>query len=93
MAHPCLLAPTEHHLNVTAYPSIVAAHVNPFMTIVYPYSDGCFQQDNTPSHKAHKVITKLDCVHVCYSLQISTNIGPLGCGGTADSYQGCAADK
>ncbi len=29
----------EHHLNATAYPSIVADHVHPFITTVYPSSD------------------------------------------------------
>ncbi len=42
------LVPTEHHLNTTAYLSIVADYVPPFMTTVYP----SFQQDNVPCHKA-----------------------------------------
>ncbi len=46
------LIPIEHRLNVTAYLSIVADHVHPFMTTVYPSSDGYFQQDNAPCHKA-----------------------------------------
>ncbi|MDF4405460.1 hypothetical protein P3471_23205, partial [Vibrio parahaemolyticus] len=46
------LVPTEHGLNTTAYLSIVADRVHPFMTTVYPSSDGYFQQDNTPRHKA-----------------------------------------
>ncbi len=46
------LVPTEHCLNVTAYLSIVAGHVHPIMTTVYPSSDGYFQQDNAPCHKA-----------------------------------------
>ncbi len=33
------LVPIEHRLNATAYPSIVADHVHPFMTTVYPSSD------------------------------------------------------
>ncbi len=36
------LVPIEHHLNTTAYLSIVADHVHPFMTTVYPSSDGYF---------------------------------------------------
>ncbi|MDF4981198.1 transposase, partial [Vibrio parahaemolyticus] len=47
------LVPTEHYLNTTAYLSIVAERVHPFMTTVYPSSDGYFQQDNAPCHKAH----------------------------------------
>ncbi len=47
-----LLLPIEHCLNATAYLSIVADHVPPFMTTVYPSSDGYFQQDNAPCHKA-----------------------------------------
>ncbi len=34
------LVPVEHCLNATAYLSIVADHVHPFMTTVYPSSDG-----------------------------------------------------
>ncbi len=34
-----LLVPMEHCLNATAYLSIVADHVHPFMTTVYPSSD------------------------------------------------------
>ncbi len=39
-------------INATAYLSIVADHVHPFMTTVYPSSDGYFQQDNAHCHKA-----------------------------------------
>ncbi len=46
------LVPIEHHLNTTAYLSIVTDHVHPFMATVYPSSDGYFQQDNAPCHKA-----------------------------------------
>ncbi len=46
------LVPVEHCLNATAYLSIVADHVHPFMTTVYPSSDSYFQQDNVPCHKA-----------------------------------------
>ncbi len=37
------LVPIEHRLHVTAYLSIVADHVHPFMTTVYQSSDGYFQ--------------------------------------------------
>ncbi len=46
------LVPIEHRLNATAYLSIVADHVHPFMTTVNLSSDGYFQQDNAPCHKA-----------------------------------------
>ncbi len=46
------LVPIEHSLYTTAYLSIVADHVHPFMTTVYPSSDDYFQQDNAPCHKA-----------------------------------------
>ncbi len=48
----CPLVPIEHRLNTTAYLSIVADHVHPFMTTVYPSSDDYFQQDNASCHKA-----------------------------------------
>ncbi len=47
-----ILVPIEHCLNATANLSIIADHVHPFMTTVYSSSDGCFQQDNAPCHKA-----------------------------------------
>ncbi|KAG8571489.1 hypothetical protein GDO81_011667 [Engystomops pustulosus] len=46
------LVPIEHRCNATAYLSIVADHVHPFMTTMYPTSDGYFQQDNAPCHEA-----------------------------------------
>ncbi len=46
------LVPIEYSLYATAYLSIVADHVHHFMTTVYPSSDGYFQQDNAPCHKA-----------------------------------------
>ncbi len=46
------LVPIEHRLNATACLSIVADHVHPFITTVYPSSDGYFQKDNAPCHKA-----------------------------------------
>ncbi len=46
------LVPIEHCLNATVYLSIVADLVHPFMTTVYPFSDGYFLQDNVPCHKA-----------------------------------------
>ncbi len=46
------LVPIDHHLNATAYPSIVADHIHPFMTTVYPSSDGFFQQDNVTKLKS-----------------------------------------
>ncbi len=39
-------------LNATANMSIVAVHVHPFMITLYPSSDGYFQQDHAPCHKA-----------------------------------------
>jgi len=49
------LVPIEHCLNATAYLSIVSDHVHPFMTTVYPFSDGYFQQDNMQCQKAQLV--------------------------------------
>ncbi len=49
------LVPIEHRLNATAYLSIVADHVHPFMTTVYLSSDRYFQQDNAPRHKAQTI--------------------------------------
>ncbi len=46
------LVQIEHCLNATDYLSIVADHVHPFMTTVYPSSDGYFQQDNVTKLKS-----------------------------------------
>jgi len=46
------LVPTGNCLNATAYLSAVSDHVHPFMATMYPSSDGYFQQDNAPCHKA-----------------------------------------
>jgi len=46
------LVPIGNRLNATAYLSIVYDHVHPFMTTMYQSSDGYFQQDNPPCHKA-----------------------------------------
>ncbi len=42
----------EATIRLQAYRSIVADHVHPFMTTVYLSSDGYFQQDKAPCHKA-----------------------------------------
>ena len=46
------LLPTEHRVNATADLSTAPDHVHAFMTSVYPSSDGYFQQDNAPCHRA-----------------------------------------
>ncbi len=90
------LVPIEHGLNATAYPSIVADHVHPFMTTVYPSSDDYVQQDNAPCHKAQIIsdwFLEHDNEFTLLKSQISINIAHLGCGGTGDSHHGCADDK
>ncbi len=93
------LVPIEHRLNNTAYLSIVADHVHPFMTTVYPSSDDYFQQDNAPCHKA-QIISDWFLEHDNEFTLLKwppqspdLNKAPLGCGGTRDSHHGCAADK
>jgi len=46
------VVPIGHCLNATTYLSIVSDHVHVFMANMYPSSDGYFQQDNAPCHKA-----------------------------------------
>lgn len=50
-----ILLPPLVLFSTTAYLSIVADHVHPFMISVCPSSDGCFQQDNAPHDKARIV--------------------------------------
>ena len=42
----------NHHLNATAYLSIVADHVHPFMATIYSSFNGYFQCVNAPCYKA-----------------------------------------
>ncbi len=72
----------EHRLNTTAYLSIVAEHVHPFMTTVYPSSDGYFQKDFPHFTQMASTVTRSQ-----------SNRAPLGCGGTGDLHHRCAADK
>jgi len=47
------LVPIEHSLNPTAYLSIVADHVHPFMTTVYPSSDSSIMHPSSSSIMHH----------------------------------------
>ncbi len=93
------LVPIEHRLNATAYLSIVADHVHPFMNTVYPSSDGYFQQDNAPCHKA-QIISDWFLEHdnefnlLKWPPQ-SLDRNPIEhiCGGKGDLHHGCAANK
>ncbi len=96
------LVPIEHCLNATVYLSIVADHVHPFMTTVYPSSDGYFQQDNAPCRKAQIIsdwFLQHDNEFFHFTQKDSTvtrsqsSRAPLGCGGTGDSHHICAAEK
>ncbi len=94
------LVPIEHRLNATAYLSIVADHLHPFMTTVYPSSDGYFQQNNASCHKIQIISDWILEHHNEFSLlkwppvnRSQSNRAPLGCGGTGDSHHGCAANK
>ncbi len=85
------LEPIEHCLNATVYLSIVADHVHPFMTTVFPSSDDYFQQDNAPCHKAQIISDWFLWQWVHFTQMVSTvtrsqsNRAPLGCGGTGYS--------
>ncbi len=81
------LVPIVHRKNATAYLSIFADHVHPFITTVF--SDGYFQQDNAPCHKAQIILdwflehdnefTLLKWPPVTRS---QSNRAPLACGRT-----------
>ncbi len=94
------LVPIEYSLNATAYLSIVASHVHPFMTTVYTSSEA------TSSRIMHHV-TKLKSSQTgflnmtmtslysngLHSHRSQSNRAALWCCGTGDSHHGCAADK
>ncbi len=62
------LVPIKHRLNATAYLSIVADHVHPFMATVYPSSD------NAPCNKAYLVSWHLcTWMHFLTRREIRTN--------------------
>ncbi len=46
------LGPLSASFKRHSLPEYCCWHVHPFMTTVYPSSDGYFQQDNAPCHKA-----------------------------------------
>ncbi len=88
------LVPIEHHLNATAYLSIVSDHVHPFMTTVYPSSDA------TSSRIMH-LVTKLKSSQTGFTVwvhftQMASTVTrsqskrvPLGCGGTGEICSNC----
>ncbi|KAJ4440979.1 hypothetical protein ANN_10828 [Periplaneta americana] len=43
-------------MKATVYRTLVAEHVHPFMTAMFPKGSGIFQQDNGPCHKARSVM-------------------------------------
>ncbi len=93
-----LLVPIEHRLNTTAYLSIVADHVHPFMSTVNPSSDGYFKQDKAQSSNHLRLVSwTWPSIHFTQMASTVTrsqsNRAPLGCGGTGDSHHECAADK
>ncbi len=92
------LVPIEHRLNATAYLSIVADHVHPFMTTVHLSSDGYFRRIMSQSSNHLRLVSwTWQLVHFTQMASTVTrsqsNRAPLGCGGTGDSHHGCAADK
>lgn len=47
-----LLIPPEDHSDTSPYLGIVTDQVHQFIATVYTFSDGYFQEDNKPCHKA-----------------------------------------
>jgi len=83
-----------------AYLSIVSDHVHPFLATMNPSSDGYFQQDKAPGHKA-RIISNWFLEHdneftlltVAPTVTRSQpNRVSLGCGGTGASCSGCASN-
>ncbi len=93
-----LLVPIEHRLNTTAYLSIVADDVHPFMTTVYHLLMATSSRIMSQSSN-HLRLVSWTWQWVHFSQMASTvtrsqsNRAPLACGGTGDSHHGCAADK
>ena len=71
-----LLIPINHSLNATAYLSTVADHVHPFTATMYHSSNGYYQHDNAPCHKA-KVVSNWSHEHVLQWPSQSTDLNPI----------------
>lgn len=50
------LIPPENHSDTSTYLGIVADQVQQFIATVYTFSDGYFQEDNKPCHKAALIL-------------------------------------
>lgn len=90
------LLPIEHCVNITAYLSIIADHVHPFRTSVYSSSDGYFQQDNEPCHKA-QIISDWFLEHDNEFTELewppkSPDRNPKPCGGDVLEWEICIMD-
>ncbi len=88
----------KHHLNATAYLSVVADHVHPFMTTVHPSSDATSSRIMSQSSNHLRLVSwAWQWVHFTQMASTVTrsqsNRAPLGCGGMGDLHHGCAADK
>ena len=87
-----LLIPTHHWLNATAYLSIVADHVHPFMATMYPSSNGYFQHDNALCHRAKVKLVSwtwewVQCSSVAFPVtRFESNRPALGCGRTGETW-------
>ncbi len=94
------LVPIEHRLNTTAYLSIVADHVHPFLTTV---THLLMATSSRIMHRVTKLkssqtgflnMTRVHFTQMAFTVTRSqSNRAPLGCGGTGDSHHGCAAYK
>jgi len=86
------LVPIGHCLYATADLSIVSDHVHPFMATMYPSSDGYFQHDTAPCHKA-RIISNWFLEHDNEFTELKWPPLSLGCGGTGALCPGCASRK
>lgn len=81
---------TEHHLITATYVSIVTCHVYPFMTTLYPSSNGSFQVSNVLCYKA-QILSNLFLEYASTVNITQSNPALLVFGGTGDSHHESAA--
>lgn len=85
--------PTDYQWNLTAYLSTAADHVHPFMTIMCPSPDFCFQACLQVQIISNWFLEQLDPTVTRSISPTVYNHAASGYSVTEDSHHGCAANN